>query len=137
LRYPETNTFVAMRPVEGVRRDALRADISLVGSPEWSGGTLTAVVRATNEGSVTWRPGLVRGSTTVAPYLPEGETGRTELPRVLLTTPVRPGESIDVQIALTRDDLRGGDEFRVDVVCEQISWLGDLEGTPLVVTLPS
>jgi SAM-dependent methyltransferase len=137
LRRPETNTFLAMKPLEGRPADALRAEFEVHTGPAWSVDTLTTTVRLTNRGSAIWRPGTSRGAITVGPYLPSGASGRDELQRVLLTAPVRPGEFVDVVIEVDRARLAGATELRVDAVSEQVAWLGDLGGQPLVVALPN
>jgi len=144
LREPDTNTFLAVRPVPSTLAgdtSGFQARIEQAG--DWKRlasrrGLLLAVV-VTNVGRSFWPAGgpfpYPQGTVNVGTYRdrPEGraELGRTPLPRSL-----PPGESLAVAVQIPAEAAGEGGEVTIDLVREDISWFGELGSTPLVVRLP-
>jgi SAM-dependent methyltransferase len=143
LEQPDTNTFLALNPI------ATAADAHGVFSAQFTpldgwerspdGTELWARVAALNTGEELWPAGLdypfPRGSVTVAPYLPQPDAGRVELPRAILPRSLRPGESAVFQIAVPTELARGASQVGVDLIREGVAWFSDRGSEPLLLSL--
>jgi hypothetical protein len=104
--------------------------------PQRAGATTTARVAVANAGSATWRPqpdGGVRASyhwldTLGTPVLWDGP--RTELPH-----PVAPGETVELEIALTAPRPPGAYRLAFDLLEEHRFWFAEVGATPLEVAV--
>jgi SAM-dependent methyltransferase len=142
LRYPGTNTIIALNPVaaELAGLPPFRASIEAVGPwEERSGGRVLARrIRVTNAGRSHWTIGrsfpFPMGSVTVGAYAGSGRH-RVEMPRGILPNALGHGDSAEVEIIVPRDLVDGQAEVVVDLVREQVSWFEAEGSQPLVLAL--
>jgi SAM-dependent methyltransferase len=144
FRHPDTNTFIATRPVPAElagQENAFQARIEQAG--DWrqqpAGRGAVVPVAVTNIGLSYWPASgsapFPQGTVNVGAYLDRPQ-GRIELPRVPLPHSVAPGASVSVALVVPGEALAEGDEVTIDAVREGIAWFGDLGSTPLVLSLP-
>jgi SAM-dependent methyltransferase len=143
VEYPPMNTIVAFNPVA-----ASGTAEAFAGRIETRDGwrvsaddrELALRVSVANTGQSFWPAAL--GSTapygvvTLAPYLRTGDGGRVELPRHALPRSLSPGESVEMEVRISRASLSGRNEVEIDLVREGIAWFEDYGSPPLVVPLP-
>jgi len=144
LRHPDTNTFLASRPLPAELagdENAFRAGIERAG--DWrrqpAGRGWSVLVTVTNTGRSFWPAGgtgpYAPGTINIGPYLDRPE-GRAELPRTPLPHSLAPGASVSVDVTIPADAPGESGELKIDLVREGIAWFGDLGSTPLVLPLP-
>lgn len=144
LRNPDTNTLIATNPYPDGSpgyAQTLAAEISLVERspvrPEEA--TLRLRVRIKNTGTHQWPAAtlgaaVARGGVTVASFVRAGST-RQELGRASLPWSVRPGETVEVDVAANRAAIGDASELEIDLVSEGVAWFGDLGTRPLIVAV--
>jgi SAM-dependent methyltransferase len=143
VRSPETNTFLATRPIPpGLAGESgFLARITQAG--EWqrlpSGRGFLLPVAVTNAGRSFWPAGgsfpYPQGTVNVGTYVERPE-GRAELGRTPLPHSLPPGGSISVAVQIPGEAGAAGTEVTIDLVQEGIAWFGELGSSPLVVSLP-
>jgi SAM-dependent methyltransferase len=140
LTNPPMNTFIALNPVPAEWADdppKFAARIEALGSshPETDEEvSITATI--TNIGRAFWPAGTgSAGMVTVGPYLPNGDGGRVELPRLALERSLSPGESLSLEVRVPRGSVEGSEEIGLDLVREGIAWFADYGSTPAFVRL--
>jgi SAM-dependent methyltransferase len=140
---PEFNIVHAVNPIpEG--GDSAEFSARIEAEVDWagSGDELSCGLKITNDGRAFWPAGLwhpyPHGSVTVGPYLagPEGERA-VELTRVGLPNSVSPGETVRVELKLSRNRLGDAASVTVDLVREGIFWFSETGSEPLVLPVPS
>jgi SAM-dependent methyltransferase len=139
---PEFNIVHAVNPIpEGGENAEFSARIEADGDWTASGDGLSHQLTITNHGRAFWPPGrwhpYPQGSITVGPYLvgPQGERS-VELARVSLPRSVSPGETVNVELKLSRERLGGAESVTVDLVREGIFWFSETGSKPLVLPVP-
>ena len=139
---PEFNIVHAVNPIpEGGDNAEFSARIEAEGDWTASGDDLSHQLTITNDGRAFWPPGrwhpYPQGSVTVGPYLagPQGERS-VELARVSLPRSVSPGETVSVELKLSRERLGGAESITVDLVREGIFWFSETGSNPLVLPVP-
>ena len=139
---PEFNVVHAVNPIpEGGDNAEFSARIEAEGDWTASGDDLSHQLTITNDGRAFWPPGrwhpYPQGSVTVGPYLagPQGERS-VELARVSLPRSVSPGETVNVELKLSRERLGGAESITVDLVREGIFWFSETGSKPLVLPVP-
>jgi SAM-dependent methyltransferase len=138
---PEFNIVHAVNPIpEGGDHVAFSAKIEVEGDWTVSGDDLARWLTITNDGRAFWPAGLwhpyPKGSVTVGPYLagPQGERS-VELARVSLPRSVSPGETVNVELKLSRDRVGDAESITVDLVREGIFWFSEVGSEPRVVPI--
>jgi SAM-dependent methyltransferase len=136
---PEFNIVHAVNPIpEGGDHIEFSAKIEAEGDWRASGNDLARWLTITNDGRAFWPAGLwhpyPKGSVTVGPYLagPQGERS-VELARVSLPHSVSPGETVNVELKLSRDRLGDAASVTVDLVREGIFWFSEVGSEPRVL----
>jgi SAM-dependent methyltransferase len=139
---PEYNVIHAFKPVPGQKEgaNAFSALLELAGGWRVDGSELVLRLRVTNAGhafwpAARWHP-FPHGSVTVGPYLPgPGGEREVELHRTTLPRSLSPGESVEVEVRVPRDQAQGHDAIAVDLVREGIFWFADVGSEPMVVSV--
>lgn len=136
---PEFNIVHAFNPIPagGPAGAEFLARIELEGGWEATDAELVLRLRVTNAGRAFWPAGrwypYPKGSVTVAPYVvgPDGARGR-ELVRASLPRSLSPGETVGVELRVSREDASSG-TIAVDLVREGLSWFSETGSEPLVL----
>ena len=145
LRQPDTNTVIATNPsVNGVGGSATTLAATLVVSqitPPLDGGDVVGVrIVATNTGTREWpASGTVpppRGTVTLAPFTGSAHN-RAEFGRVPVPWTVHPGQSVEIDLAISRSGLGDSPSVFVELVAEGVSWFGDLGSPALTIPVES
>jgi hypothetical protein len=142
LRRPDTNTVIAVNPfADGSLGTAstLAARLELVTETHAPRGDLrTFRVRATNTGTHEWPASSAspspKGTVMVAPFVGSSRS-RREFGRLPLPWTVKPGQSVELDIAIPAADLAGEVGLLVDLVAEAVAWFTDLGTSTLRIPL--
>jgi SAM-dependent methyltransferase len=138
----DVNTVIARKPTETSVTDAedfaARLELRGVLTDEQAREVLVGVA-VTNTGSAFWPAASSlpssKGIVSVGPYVRDAHGGRIELPRAPLPRGIAPGETVEVQLRIPRDQIGSRSEIEVDVVREGLAWFGDLGSPTLTVAL--
>jgi SAM-dependent methyltransferase len=140
---PDFNIVHAFNPIpqQGTAGAAFAALIDAGGGWEVAGDELALQLEVTNTGRGFWPAGLwypyPKGSVTVGPYLAGERGGRLrELARVSLPRSVSPGETVTVELRLSREQVEGS-RVAVDLVREGLFWFSEVGSQPLVLPAAS
>jgi SAM-dependent methyltransferase len=132
IKEPSMNTVVAVNPADvgeafaariepgAWERDFLRVTVTNVGRSYWP-SELNSIVQ--------------HGVVTLGPHLLEDGV-RVELTRSRLPQPLAAGESVETELRIPADLVKGHTEVVVDLVREGIAWFVDYGSEPVVVRLP-
>jgi SAM-dependent methyltransferase len=139
-RRPETNTLIGSKPLADMdAAQAWRGRLSVAGHVKTDAdGTIRVPLRVENTGRAFWPAPTAfpyaQGIVTVAPYVVDGGA-RVELPRAALPRSLGAGGTVDVEIAVPREQLGERRELFVDLVREGITWFSAPEAPIAVVRI--
>ena len=132
LEQPPMNTVVAVNPTDVGEAFAARIEPG-----PWDRDLLRVTV--TNVGRSYWPSELdsivQHGVITLGPYLLDDGV-RVELTRSRLPQPLAAGESVETELRIPADRVKGHTEVAVDLVREGIAWFADYGSEPVTVALP-
>jgi SAM-dependent methyltransferase len=139
---PEFNIIHAFNPIpgDGTASADFSARIEADGGWRVSGNELLLTVLVTNTGRAFWPAGhwypYPVGSVTVGPYLvgPQGERV-VELQRGNLPRPVSPGETVRVDLRVSREQVAESQVVTVDLVREGLLWFSEAGSDVLSVPI--
>lgn len=146
LQFPPMNTVVAVNPVPAQLQgevEEFAAVVETTGSWRTVDGLdeLALHITVTNAGLSYWPAGpgtsIAYGDVTLAPYVAEDSGERLELPRQTLPNPLSRGESVELELRVPLDRIRGRQAIRIEAVREGIAWFADYGSQPLTVPLPN
>ena len=134
---PEFNIVHAFNPTsaEAAGSADFLARLELGGGWEADGSDLTLRLQVTNAGRAFWPAGrwypYPQGSVTVGPYVAGPDKTRArELGRAALPHSVSPGETVVVELRISREEA-AGEPIAVDLVREGIFWFSETGSEPL------
>ena len=145
LQVPPMNTVIAFNPVpaELDETEEFAALIEATGPWRTVDGQDEVVIpiTVTNAGRCFWPAGLGTtisyGDVTLAPYVSGDDGERLELPRQTLPNSLSRGESVQLELRVPLQPIRGRQAIQVEAVHEGIAWFADYGTQPLTVSLPS